>query len=170
MRELALRVRDLIVAGDQYRQALAAALNVGVPEASTLGHLYHMGQLTPTAIAERLGVTTASVTGLLDRLATSGFVARRPNPRDRRSILVVLTEHGRRSVEAAFDLFTADIAQALSGTEPAAQAVLEQLLQRATAVLQQRAADPRRLAEVLAARRQQTPAADTPDPKESSAP
>jgi hypothetical protein len=74
MRELALRVRDLIVAGDRYRQTLAATLGVGVPEAVALGHLFHTGQLTPTAIAERLGVTTASVTGLLDRLAASGYL------------------------------------------------------------------------------------------------
>lgn len=167
MRELALRVRELIVAGDQYRQALAAALQVGLPEAAALNHLYHAGELTPTAIAERLGVTTASVTGLLDRLAASGYVARKPNPRDRRSILVALTEHGRRALTASFDLFTADIAQALSGTEPAERAVLEHLLRRATAALEQRAADPRRLAELLAALQKQARTADTPDTPET---
>lgn len=168
MRELALRVRDLIVAGDQYRQALAGALSVGVPEAATMGHLYHAGQLTPTAIAERLGVTTASVTGLLDRLAASGYVVRSPNPRDRRSILVGLTEHGRRTIDAAFDLFTADVTQAVSVAEPAERASLDLLLRRTTAVLRKRAADPRRLAEVLAAYRTGTP--EPPGPAESSPP
>lgn len=170
MRELALQVRDLIVAGDQYRQALAATLQVGVPEAATLGQLYQAGQLTPTMIAERLGVTTASVTGLLDRLASSGYVARRPNPHDRRSILVALTEHGRRAIDTAFDLFTADIAQAVSGAEPAERAALEQLLRRTTAVLRQRAADPRRLAEAFAAHQNRTRTAGAANPSESSTP
>lgn len=150
MRELALRVRDLIVAGDQYRQVLAAALGVGVPEAVTLGHLYHAGQLTPTVIAERLGLTTASVTGLLDRLATAGYLTRRPNPRDRRSILVSLTDDGLRAVAASFNLFAADLEAAMSGTEPAERAGLERLLQRTAAALRRRAADPDKLAKLLA--------------------
>lgn len=173
MRELALRVRDLIVASDQYRQALAAALRVGVPEAVALGHLYHAGQLTPTAIAERLGVTTASVTGLLDRLTASGYLARSPNPRDRRSILVSLTDHGHRALAASFDLFTEDIGLAMSGTEPAERAGLQRLLQRTAAALQHRATDAGRLAELLAANRENAAAADTQEPtdlRESSAP
>ena len=168
MRELALRVRDLIVAGDRYRQALAATLNVGVPEAVALEHLFHAGQLTPTAIAERLGVTTASVTGLLDRLAASGYLIRSPNPRDRRSVLVSLTDAGQRAIQASFDLFAADIGGAVAGADLVEQAALERLLRRAAAVLHQRAADPQRLAELLAATRDS--AGDTPEPRESSAP
>lgn len=161
MRELALRVRDLIVAGDRYRQTLAATLGVGVPETVALGHLFHAGRLTPTAIAEQLGVTTASVTGLLDRLVASGYVARSPNPRDRRSVLVSLTDDGHRALQASFDLFAADIGRAVAGDEPGERAGLERLLQRTAAVLQRRAADPDRLAELLAATRENT--VDTPE-------
>ncbi|MCA1671068.1 MAG: MarR family transcriptional regulator [Actinobacteria bacterium] len=168
MRELALRVRDLMVAADRYRQALAATLRVGVPEAVALGHLFLAGQLTPTAIAERLGVTTASVTGLLDRLAASGYVVRSANPRDRRSVLVSLTDDGHRAIQASFDLFTADIGRAMAGTGPAERAGLERLLQRTAAVLQQRAADPDRFAELLAATQQS--ATETPESRDDSAP
>ncbi|MFN2494842.1 MAG: MarR family winged helix-turn-helix transcriptional regulator [Pseudonocardiaceae bacterium] len=158
MRELALRVRELLAASDQYRQATAAALGVGVPEAVTLGQLYHSGQLTPTVLAERLGMTTASVTGLLDRMAASGFLTRSPNPHDRRSILVTLTDDGLRTARAAFELFAEDIELAMAGAEPAERASLERLLRRAAAALQHRAADPERLAESLAAGRRGSPA------------
>ena len=57
----------------------------------------------------RLSQATAqppsTLTGLLDRLERRGLVERRPNPRDRRSTLVVLTDGGRsaaRRVSAAF--------------------------------------------------------------------
>lgn len=166
MRELALRIRDLIVAGDRYRQTLAATLGVGVPEAVALEHLFQAGQLTPTVIAGRLGVTTASVTGLLDRLAAAGYLARSPNPRDRRSVLVNLTDAGQRAIQASFDLFAADVGRAMSGTGAAERAGLEQVLQRAAAVLHQRAAEPHRLAELLAATRDG--AVDPPEPGESS--
>ena len=45
--------------------------------------------VTPTEIAQHLGVSTASVTGMLDRLHSGGLIAFLPNPRDRRSKLVV---------------------------------------------------------------------------------
>jgi DNA-binding MarR family transcriptional regulator len=45
--------------------------------------------VTPTAIAQHLGVSTASVTGMLDRLHHGGLIAFVPNPDDRRSKLVV---------------------------------------------------------------------------------
>lgn len=45
--------------------------------------------ITPRELAEKLGITTASTTALLDRLTRSGHVARRPHPTDRRSVVVV---------------------------------------------------------------------------------
>jgi DNA-binding MarR family transcriptional regulator len=45
--------------------------------------------VTPTEIAQHLEVSTASVTGMLDRLHSGGLIAFMSNPRDRRSKLVV---------------------------------------------------------------------------------
>jgi DNA-binding MarR family transcriptional regulator len=49
------------------------------------------GPLSPTEIARRLIVTTASVTSLLDTLERRGLVERRPDPADRRRLLVAIT-------------------------------------------------------------------------------
>lgn len=77
MTETAEIVRRLIAASDGYRRALATLLGVSVPEVLALEALYHDGPLTPTAIAGRIGVSTASVTGLVDRL---GQLATRTPP------------------------------------------------------------------------------------------
>jgi DNA-binding MarR family transcriptional regulator len=55
--------------------------------------------LSPTTLAERLLVTTASMTSLLDTLEGRGLVARRPDPDDRRKQLVSLTRAGRALVD-----------------------------------------------------------------------
>lgn len=55
--------------------------------------------LSPTVIAQRLLVTTASVTSLLDTLENRGFVARMPDPDDRRKVLVHLTPDGQKLVD-----------------------------------------------------------------------
>jgi DNA-binding MarR family transcriptional regulator len=46
-------------------------------------------EATPTSIAEHLGISTAAVTGMLDRLHAGGLLTFRANPRDGRSKLVV---------------------------------------------------------------------------------
>ena len=51
--------------------------------------------LAPNEIAERLIISRATVTGLLDSLETRAYVRRTPHPTDRRMLLIELTESGR---------------------------------------------------------------------------
>lgn len=53
--------------------------------------------VTPGAIAEHLGISTASTTKLLDRLAAAGHVRRLPHPSDRRSVAVEVRDETRRA-------------------------------------------------------------------------
>lgn len=48
------------------------------------------GPVTPGRLAELTGLTTGAITGVLDRLESGGFVAREPDPADRRRIIVRL--------------------------------------------------------------------------------
>lgn len=50
--------------------------------------------VTPTEIAQTLGISTASVTGMLDRLHAGGLVGFVANPSDRRSKFVVPYDRG----------------------------------------------------------------------------
>lgn len=52
--------------------------------------------VSPTYIAERLIVSRASVTSLLDSLEKRGYIRRRPHPSDRRMIWVEPTDLGRQ--------------------------------------------------------------------------
>jgi DNA-binding MarR family transcriptional regulator len=55
--------------------------------------------LTPTEVSARLTVTSATVTGLLDTLERGGLASRRRHPDDRRSVLVEITNDGRRLLD-----------------------------------------------------------------------
>ncbi len=46
-------------------------------------------------LSHRLGYDPSAIVGLVDDLEKQGFAERRPSPDDRRSRIVVLTEHGR---------------------------------------------------------------------------
>ncbi len=50
---------------------------------------------TPRQLAERLSLDSSSITGILDRVEQKGLINRQPCPRDRRALLVVLTNKGQ---------------------------------------------------------------------------
>ena len=57
-------------------------------------------------IATELSITTGGTSKLVDRIEASGYCRRLPNPADRRSSLLELTEEGKRvfaAAAAAFD-------------------------------------------------------------------
>jgi DNA-binding MarR family transcriptional regulator len=58
-------------------------------------------ELSPGRLVGETLVTSGTMTNRVDRLATRGLVERRPDPVDRRGVLVRLTEAGRQTVDAA---------------------------------------------------------------------
>jgi DNA-binding MarR family transcriptional regulator len=54
--------------------------------------------VTAGALSDHLGISTASTTKLLDRLAASGHVERAPHPTDRRAITVTITQRTHEEV------------------------------------------------------------------------
>lgn len=58
-------------------------------------------QLTPGALLRATLVTSGTMTNRIDRLAEAGLVRREPDPRDRRGVLVTLSEQGRTVVDSA---------------------------------------------------------------------
>jgi DNA-binding MarR family transcriptional regulator len=72
-----------------FHTAMAAQVGLGATEEKTLFLLQGLGPLTAGEIAQHTGLTTASVTSLLDRLERKGFVRRVRDTQDRRRIIVV---------------------------------------------------------------------------------
>jgi DNA-binding MarR family transcriptional regulator len=115
---LALQVRALIVASDAYRTAFARSAGLGLSDAAALGHLLHNGAQTPGQIAARVQMTPGATTAMLDRLDAAGYLTRHPNPRDRRSALITLTDSGAQLMSDAFEAFAAAVLQAVRDADP----------------------------------------------------
>lgn len=149
MDKVARQLRDLIVASDEYRRVVAGALGVGVSEAAAVGELVHDGPLSPSSLVKRLGLASASITALLDRLELAGLVTRERHPVDRRSVLVTLTESGRAAGDAMFAMFSDDVYAAVHHSPPAHVAEFANTLARIAAALRARAADSAGIGEEL---------------------
>jgi DNA-binding MarR family transcriptional regulator len=73
---------------------LLRPLNVSAAGGLVLGVLRDGGPMSPSALSERLIVTRATVTGVIDSLERRGFVRRSAHPSDRRSLVVEITPAG----------------------------------------------------------------------------
>ena len=57
------------------------------------------GSLSPAEISERIAMDSATLSGVLERMAEGGMIKREGNPGDRRSIRVSLTARARKMQE-----------------------------------------------------------------------
>jgi len=96
----------------------------------------HRGELvTPGALAVHLGVSTASITKLLDRLERAGHITRAPHPSDRRALSVRITPATRRSAMETVGAQQARRFYAAARLSPAGRELVIGFLQDMTAEL-----------------------------------
>jgi DNA-binding MarR family transcriptional regulator len=89
---------------DIARRGAFAAHDLEAWEFDVLSALRRAGppfQLTPGTLLRATLVTSGTMTNRIDRLAAAGLVRREPDPRDRRGVLVTLSERGQTVVDAA---------------------------------------------------------------------
>lgn len=70
-------------------------LNLTSVQAMVLGFLTEEDQISSSELGKRAELDSATLTGILDRLEAAGFLERKSNPDDRRSIHIHLTPKGR---------------------------------------------------------------------------
>src|SRR6478736_4675483 len=77
----------------------------------------------PKELAARLGMTSASMTALVDRLVAGGYVTREPHPVDRRAVILRPTSGADEQVRNALGLMhqrMIEVAESLTPDEAAA--------------------------------------------------
>ncbi|HID86774.1 MAG TPA: MarR family transcriptional regulator [Anaerolineae bacterium] len=85
----------------RFAQELATC-GLTVPQFLTLTHIERLGSPCPMGeLAAQMHQSSATMTGIIERLVKMGLVARQSSPHDRRLVLVGLTEAGRATLEQA---------------------------------------------------------------------
>jgi DNA-binding MarR family transcriptional regulator len=96
-------MRRILRATELGARALARETGLTTAQLLVLQAIAQADAGTPTAIASETGVSQATITALIDKLETKGFVVRRKSDRDRRQTLVLLTDAGRKALAEAPD-------------------------------------------------------------------
>jgi DNA-binding MarR family transcriptional regulator len=122
-----------------------AALGTAVIEAGLARHGLKLGEfdvlaslrragdppeLTPGALVRQLMLSSGAMTNRIDRLEAAGLVTRRPDPADRRGVVVALTDEGRALVDRAVVDHLATEAELLAPLSANEQATLDRLLRK----------------------------------------
>ena len=83
--------------------AAADRIGINATDLNCLNILSFKGQMTAGEMARETGLTTASITGVVDRLEEAGYVRRERDPRDRRRVVIRLVlDKAMRDVAAVF--------------------------------------------------------------------
>jgi DNA-binding MarR family transcriptional regulator len=118
---LVARCRELWEAMERFDEAAGRTLGVGRTDLRAL-NLLEFGPLTAGEIGERLGLTSGSVTALIDRLARAGFVSRWHPENDRRRVVVELAPATFAAFAAVYAPLGARLGGAIDALSPAERA------------------------------------------------
>ena len=90
-----------------FHQALADTLGLHITDHRCMHFLHSYGAMPAGRLSELTGLTTAAVTGIIDRLEEAGYVRRANDPNDRRRTIVEPVRNSKleRKLEAIFTPF-----------------------------------------------------------------
>jgi DNA-binding MarR family transcriptional regulator len=111
---------------------ITAEHDLSVPAARLLG-IVRDRQPTIGELATFLQLDKSSVTGLVDRAAERGLVARTASPVDRRSVRVAITDAGRQLIDQGAAALESEIAVLVSDLTPAQRTRLSVIASRIVA-------------------------------------
>jgi DNA-binding MarR family transcriptional regulator len=94
---------DLAGALGRLNDLIAQQLGIAQTDLLCLHVLNRAGASTAGALSVQLGRTTGAVTHMIDRLEEAGYVRRRPDPQDRRRILVEALAPGVERIASFYD-------------------------------------------------------------------
>jgi DNA-binding MarR family transcriptional regulator len=98
-----LAVRDYGVHLTLFRNAMNEWAGLNATDMDCLGFLSIKGAATPSELARQTGLTSGATTAMLDRLEKAGLIERRPNPDDRRGILIAPEKAGAEKMASWFE-------------------------------------------------------------------
>ena len=118
----------------RYDRAIAenfVAFDLGPDEFDLLATLRRSGkpyELNPCDLLESMMVSSATTTHRLDKLEARQLIERRPDPKDRRAVLVRLTPAGKKLVDRALVAHVTLEHELLAGLDKSERAALAELL------------------------------------------
>jgi DNA-binding MarR family transcriptional regulator len=128
-------LRRIIRATDIYSQKLRKTVGLTTPQLLVLRAVAQQNDVTLGRVARDLSLSQATVTTLVDRLESGGFVTRARSDEDRRRVFVRLTTSGRDVLSRAPDLLQDRFVRRFERLEEWERSMITAGLQRTAALM-----------------------------------
>jgi DNA-binding MarR family transcriptional regulator len=121
-------VREILDISKHFQAHVGRELTVNATDLAAMEFILIHGTMGPTELARRLGLSTAAVTSVVDRLVALGHVTREKHPTDRRAIVVEPTPASTVKAMSTIMPVVRAIESTLDGFDDDEQAVISRYL------------------------------------------
>ncbi|EOH98473.1 hypothetical protein UAW_01069 [Enterococcus haemoperoxidus ATCC BAA-382] len=118
-----------------HQQAIVQSLGIPANDYISIDLLNELGPLTAGELADKTGLSTGTITALIDRLEKIGYARREKDPNDRRRVIIVPTYEDKEEIKKAYqplDMAMQELGQEYSEKE---LQIINQFLFQAVSVL-----------------------------------
>lgn len=133
--QVIVALRRISRAIDLHSRALVQRHGLTAPQLAALQAVRELQPVTVSGVARSIHLSLATVTGIFNRLETREFVTRSRDGRDRRSVMVELTDGGAELLKSAPSLLQDGFRRELAKLEQWEQTQLLASLQRIAALM-----------------------------------
>ncbi|MCE8518400.1 MarR family transcriptional regulator [Ruegeria pomeroyi] len=130
-----IALRRILRATDMFGRELAQSAGLTAVQLRVLQVVGETGQSTATAISNRMRVSQATVTVLVDKLVARGMVQREKSQSDRRQTDILITDLGQQMLATAPDPLQQRYVSRFLAMQDWEQAMLVAALERVAAML-----------------------------------
>jgi DNA-binding MarR family transcriptional regulator len=133
--QVIVALRRITRAIDLHSRLLLQEHGLTAPQLAALRSVQRLGPVTVGALARDIHLSQATITGILGRLEKRGLVTRTRGDRDRRSVVVQLTDEGAKLVEEAPSLLQDRFHSGLAKLQQWEQTMILATLQRIASLM-----------------------------------
>lgn len=112
-------------------------MDVSMTQLKIMFLLYVDGSKRMSDLAADLGVTTATASGLADRLVERNIIVRESHPDDRRVVLCLLSDSGRKAISRIWETASNRMRELLQALDADNLRVLSEVLEKMLAAAEQ---------------------------------
>jgi DNA-binding MarR family transcriptional regulator len=133
--QIVAAIRKIIRAVDLHSRKLVSGHGFTGPQLAVLQEIARLEPVSPSVLARSVHLSQPTLTGILKRLESRGFVKREKSTKDRRSVTLAMTEEGKQTLSASPSLLQDDFRTALSRLEEWERLQILSTLQRVASLM-----------------------------------
>ena len=130
-----IALRKIIQAIDQNSKKLVKRVGLTGPQLVILQEISRCGEVTSGEIARAVSLSQATVTGILERMEKRGLLARQRSHRDKRRIMVRITDKGKTVLDEAPPLMQEAFVERFASLQEWEQTMILSALQRLVSLM-----------------------------------